>query len=317
MGHMKGTILATPRGQEQYDAVCKELLSNRQIMSRILKRFVKEYENCPVEEIENIYIEPESFFIASEAVERNQTNRDIVVMNLEDRTINEGTIYYDIMFRACYPGSNGKTMGLIINVEAQNDYYPGYEIETRGIYYAARKLSSELKSINRYTNYADLKKVYSIWICMGENVPKKEENTVSLYEVAKNDIIGEVERAVESYDLLSVVVIRVSSNVDAGDELLALLQLLFSKQVSKREKLEGLKQMGLQIDDEITKGVEKMCTLGEELVESTAREVTKEVTKQMVLKMYKKHMPLEDIAEVSDVSVRVIKDWLEEESIHT
>ena len=37
MGHMKGTILATPRGQEQYDAVCKELLSNRQIMSRILK----------------------------------------------------------------------------------------------------------------------------------------------------------------------------------------------------------------------------------------------------------------------------------------
>lgn len=155
--------------------------------------------------------------------------------------------------------------------------------------------------------------MYSIWICMGENVPKKEENTVSLYEVAKNDIIGEVERAIESYDLLSVVVIRVSSNVDAGDELLALLQLLFSKQVSKREKLEGLKQMGLQIDDEITKGVEKMCTLGEELVESTA----KEVTRQMVLKMYKKHMPLEDIAEVSDVSVRVIKDWLEEESIHT
>ena len=56
-----------------------------------------------------------------------------------------------------------------------------------------------------------------------------------------------------------------------------------------------------------------MCTLGAELVESTA----KEVTKQMVLKMYKKHMPLEDIAEVSDVSVRVIKARLEEESIHT
>ena len=178
MDHIEGTILATPHGQEKYDTVCKELLSNRQIMSRVLKRFAKEYKNCSTDEIEKLYIEPETVFISKEAVERNQTNRNIEGVNTEDRTINEGTIYYDVMFDAIYPQSEKQMMGMIINVEAQNDFYPGYEIETRGIYYAARKLSSELRTINRHTNYSELKKVYSIWICMGENVPEKEANTV-------------------------------------------------------------------------------------------------------------------------------------------
>lgn len=70
---------------------------------------------------------------------------------------------------------------------------PGYPIEPRGIYYAARRLTAQLKRIDKDTNYGSLQKVYSIWLCMG-NVPVYEENTVSLYSLNKNDIIGITKR---------------------------------------------------------------------------------------------------------------------------
>lgn len=60
---------------------------------------------------------------------------------------------------------------LIINVEGQNDFYPGYDIVTRGIFYTAQLISSQLETEFTGSNYGDIKKVYSIWICL--NSPKK------------------------------------------------------------------------------------------------------------------------------------------------
>ena len=73
--------------------------------------------------------------------------------------------------------------------------------------------------------------------------------------------------------------------------------------------------MGFRMDDPLVKGVETMCTLGQGLVESTAKQVTKQVTKQMVINMYKKQIPLKKIAEIADVSIVDIKSWLDEDAI--
>ena len=54
---------------------------------------------------------------------------------------------------------NGKQIGMYLNLEAQSDYYPGYPIEPRGIYYAARRLTAQLKKIDKDTNYGALQKV--------------------------------------------------------------------------------------------------------------------------------------------------------------
>ena len=45
----------------------------------------------------------------------------------ESTVSGEGSIYYDIRFCASVPG-NGERVRLIINVEAQKDYYPGYQM---------------------------------------------------------------------------------------------------------------------------------------------------------------------------------------------
>lgn len=70
---------------------------------------------------------------------------------------------------------------LIINVEAQRSYYPGYPIVTRGIYYAARMVSAQKSVEFTDDHYEDIKKVYSIRICC--HVPGRRTNTVACYEL--------------------------------------------------------------------------------------------------------------------------------------
>lgn len=84
---------------------------------------------------------------------------------------------------------------LHFDLEIQNDYRPTnpkYPIVKRGIYYAAREISYQLGILTEQTNYADIQKVYSIWIC-NENVPKNLQNTVTMYSVKREDIIGTID----------------------------------------------------------------------------------------------------------------------------
>ncbi len=52
---------------------------------------------------------------------------------------------------------------LIINIEAQNDFYPGYPLIKRGIYYCSRMISAQYGTEFKNSHYENIKKVYSIW----------------------------------------------------------------------------------------------------------------------------------------------------------
>lgn len=54
-------------------------------------------------------------------------------MDTEDKSVREGAVTYDICFCTVVP-SSGEEIGLIVNLEAQNDFYPGYPLIKRGIY---------------------------------------------------------------------------------------------------------------------------------------------------------------------------------------
>lgn len=107
-------------------------------------------------------------------------------------------------FSAYLPGESGRTK-LIINVEGQKNPRPGYEIITRGIFYASRMISAQLGTEFSVPRYDDIKKVASIWICMD---PKgRDGNTVSEYHICKNDLYGEFRDRPKAYDKLSVVMV--------------------------------------------------------------------------------------------------------------
>ena len=103
-----------------------------------------------------------------------------------------------------------------------------------------------------HSKYDDMKKVYSIWVCM--QAPKKIGNAISEYSIKKQDIISGLPDRPESYDKLSVVIIALNETMETNDELLGMLNTLFSEQ---KTYLEKKKRAGRNISDENGQSVGK------------------------------------------------------------
>ena len=71
---------------------------------------------------------------------------------------------YDIRFTALAPAT-GEPIRLIINLEAQNEFHPGYPLIKRALYYVSRLISAQHGTEFTHGHYEKIKKVYSIWIC--------------------------------------------------------------------------------------------------------------------------------------------------------
>ena len=149
-----------------YDTACKRLLANKIILAWIMKSCLEEYRESDVNEIAEKYIEGEPQ-IAKTTVHPDEgagsDGEQIRGAKNEDSTIQEGVVTFDIRFYAVLPKS-GETTGLILNVEGQQDFYPGYPIIKRGIYYCSRMISSQYGVEFTDTHYEKIKKVYTIFI---------------------------------------------------------------------------------------------------------------------------------------------------------
>ena len=325
MNDITNVIMSIEEGKEKYDNALKELLANRQFLSRILKRFVPEFKNCRLNDIEEIYIEPQKIFVSDISVERNLTNLErhaVEGLSNEDNTQNEANIKYDIIFKAFYPDLKGKLIGMYINIEAQNNYYPGYPIEVRGMFYAARRFGSQLKSITGATDYGRLEKVYSVWICMG-NVPDKEAGTATLYRTVKDDIIGTVDRERTEFDFINVIVIRLNDRMKAEDAVLGMLQALCSRRMTKENKMEALKEYGIRLT-EVEEEVNNMCNLSDWVFDTAIESGMKkgmekgiekgmeQGIQQVSLELLRDGMPYERVAKYAGVPVEKLKLWEKE-----
>lgn len=51
VSNLKHAVMNMEIGKTKYDQTMKELLSDRQVLAWILKRFVPEYQNCELEDI--------------------------------------------------------------------------------------------------------------------------------------------------------------------------------------------------------------------------------------------------------------------------
>lgn len=182
--------IAAAGDRAKYDAACKRLLANKIILAWIMKSCLEEYQDFAVEEIADKYIEG-SPQIAQMAVNPDETpdsqGEQIEGSKTEDSTIGEGTVTYDIRFYALVPRTT-ETIKLILNVEAQNNFYPGYPIIKRGLYYCSRMISSQYGVEFTDGHYEKIRKAVSIWICAAP--PKYRENTITRYAVQEENIVG-------------------------------------------------------------------------------------------------------------------------------
>ncbi len=243
----------------RYDQVCKRLLSYKNVLAWILKECVREYKDCDINDIAEKYIEgmPQ---ISTLAVHPDEGA--ITGANTEDSTISEGTVTYDIRFDALAPAGDG-VIKLILNLEAQNQFHSGYSLVTRGLYYCARMLSAQYGKEFVHSDYQNIKKVYSIFICM--KPPQDREHTITHYRITEDNQIGEVKEDESNYDLLNMTMICLGRpGQRIYGHVLRLLDVLLSSEMPADEKKDILQnEFSIKMIKQMEGDVLEMCNLSQ------------------------------------------------------
>lgn len=182
-------------------------------------------------------------------------------MPTEEKIPNEGGNTYDIRFYIMTPTS--ERAKLIINIEAQQKFYPGYDLVTRGVFYCARMLSAQLDTEFTTDNYDEIKKVYSIWLCL--DTPQNAEYTITEYRMEPKSIYGQYWGKAR-YDLMSVIMVCLGKDgdVERGNRLHRLLTTLMSDKLTVQQKKDILEQeYGFAMDRESDRRMTGMCNWSE------------------------------------------------------
>ena len=261
-----------------FDAACKRLLANKSILAWIMKDCVEEYRNCSIEDIAEKYIEGNPS-ISQTAVHPDETNSNVRGIGNEDTTLTEGTVTYDIRFMALVPESDGK-IELIINIEAQNKYNPGYPLLKRGVYYGSRMISAQYGTEFDASHYEKIKKVYSIWICM--NPPQKNKNCITRYSIKEEHVVGEAKAPKQYYDLMTVIMIYLGDD-RSSQRVLKLLEVLLSETAAADEKKQILQEdFEIKMTHNLESEVSGMCNLSDGIEErATARGIARGMAQGM------------------------------------
>ena len=242
----------------RYDEHVKKLLANKKTLAWILKYSAVEYKDCTINEIVG-FIEgtPE---ISSVGVDNGFTAQSIKGNPNEDIIINEGMITYDLRFEALAPGTDDEYIQLIINIEAQNKFNPGYPLLKRAIYYCSRMISAQKGLEFENSEYNKIKKVYSIWVCT--NPPKTHKNTITRYKISEENVIGSVKEDIPHYDLMNIVMLCLGSSDNIEDNALGMLNTLLSDTMSSSERIEILdKKFDFDMSPDDEKEVSDMCNV--------------------------------------------------------
>ena len=285
----------------QYDENAKRLLGNKSILAHILTSTVEEFRDMNPADVEG-YIEGEPC-ISSVPVEPGLTNikqggKRLAGLNSESADVNEGVVRFDIVF---YVRLKDGVSQIIINIEAQKDAPSGYSILNRGIFYACRLISSQKERDFVNTNYDDIKRVYTIWICM--NMP---ENSLDYYQLANRKVLG--SRTWEGkQDMINIVLIGLAKDLPIHDEkyeLHRLLVALMSKQLTTSEKINIIeKEYKIQVNDTLRKDVSVMCNLSQGIVDETLEKV--------ILNMHRLGYTSEQIAKAVEMSKEEVEKIIE------
>ena len=262
-------------GMEAYGAACKKLLVNREILAWIMQSCLEEYRDMNRKDIEAcIEGEPE---IGVEAVFPDETAEgesekkqkrlpeQIRGANVEDSSLKEKTISFDIRFYATAPGGEGP-IEIIINLEIQNDFYAGYPLIKRALYYCSRMISSQYGKEFVHQEYEKIKKVYSIWLCA--EPPQYQQNTITRYAVKEENLVGTVTEEKANYDLLTAIIICLGPEQEGQAEVLNLLEVLLSSEKKAEEKKKVLaEEYDITMTEILERRIEEMCNLSKGVAE--------------------------------------------------
>ena len=149
------------------------------------------------------------------------------------------------------------------------------------ILYVSRMVSSQKERDFDKQNFDDMKRVFSIWLCM--NMPS---NSMSYVHLTKEDIL-------EHYnwnghlDLLNIVLLGIGRELPPQEEqyeLHRLIGTLLSAELTVTQKLAIIEtEYHIPLSVELEEGVNDMCNLGEGIEERAIEKTKKEVILEIIL----------------------------------
>jgi hypothetical protein len=292
----------------QYDERAKRLLSQKHILAHILVKTVDEFKGMnPKDVVPYIEGEPKVGIVP---LEPGLTNKDelsedgerVIGLNTENSEINEGLVRFDIIF---YVRMKDGLTQIIVNVEAQQKNPTEYNILNRAIFYVCRMVSSQKERDFVKTNYDDIKRVVSIWICLN-----MKENSMNHYHLTNDVLLGN-QKWEGKEDMISIVLLGLSKELPEHDEkyeLHRLLGALLSKSITQAEKLNIIgNEYDIPLEDEFRKELGSMCNLSQGIVEDTERETTERI----IMSMYDNDIAVEKIAVIVKKNVEEVQAIIE------
>ena len=123
-------------------------------------------------------------------------------------------------------------------------------------------ISSQYGTVFTKSNYQDIQKVHSIWIC--PDPQGKTNSSITRFHITKEDVVGKslIEKA--DYDKMEVVVLNLGKNDEEtiGSQILDLLSTLFSVGIPLEDRKRKLSEVyGIKMTEEIEREVSEVCDL--------------------------------------------------------
>ena len=248
-----------------YDTNIKFLLADRQILARVLKYAVSEFKDMAVEDI--MVSIGEDIEIGTRPLDAGLSNLGRVnATNTEDNIPGEGKIFFDIRFTAYHKKTE---MKFLINLEAQRSSDPGklgYHLENRIIFYLARMISAQKQTEFYRSDYDNLKKVRSIWLCLDNS---EDGDSIEEISLNRNTVFGNKENPYD-IDLMRGIIINVRNGEiikDSQNTLISMLEKLLSDTGVEEKKRVLTEEYGMIMTTELEGRMQTMCNWSEAIME--------------------------------------------------
>ena len=196
---------------------------------------------------------------------------------------------------------------VIVNIEAQKAEPSAYDIINRAVFYVSKMISSQKGREFIKSNYNDIKRVYSIWVCMNMS-----QNCMNYIHFTQESVVGTYQWKGD-IDLANIVLIGLAEDLPEKDEkyeLHRLLGALLSAKLDVNMKLDIIgNEFDIQLESDIRKDVNDMCNLSQGIKEQAHAEGLAEA----VIKLSKKGYNAAQISDLLDMELDEIQEIIENE----
>lgn len=240
-----GSVVSENTARHTKDIDAKWILRHCDVLAKIVQYAIPEFKDCSYNEIVGT-IPVDTIKIGEVAV-----NSDFVKLDSNEiPRLNEKPIVFDVLFR-------DTRYNLMIDIEPQGTFNPGYSLVKRGMYYLSRMLSSQLIP-KKDTNYNALRKCYSIWLCF-DLLSNSKTNAVGEHRYKMRHVTEDgTEFPVGDADLMELIIVRAGGQCDLNRTLREFITALFRD----TDKLASYLAESEECKD-IIKEANTMCNWGE------------------------------------------------------